>query len=238
MFDADLDVLSTYLARRDIPTLAAAPVSDFVILLGSGLLEPLEVAVDAMQSGVARRLLISGGLGHSSRHLWDAVAGRKEYASIEVEGRPEAAILFDIATRIHGLPRGQVLVEDRSTNCGANAVDSRWTIEAAGFDLHRAILIQDPTMQRRSHASFERAWSGTAAEFLSFAPFVPNPTDPLPWPFERFVSLVLGEIPRLRDDEHGYGPRGQNFIDHIDIPGRVLEAFARASKRFAPLAGR
>jgi hypothetical protein len=35
----------------------------------------------------------------------------------------------------------------------------------------------------------------------------------------------MGEIPRLKDDENGYGPRGKGFIGHVDIPKEVLEAY-------------
>ena len=42
---------------------------------------------------------------------------------------------------------------------------------------------------------------------------------------ERYLTLLLGEIPRLRDDENGYGPRGKGFLAHVDIPEEVEAAF-------------
>lgn len=30
-----------------------------------------------------------------------------------------------------------------------------------------------------------------------------------------------GEIPRLRDDVNGYGPKGKKFIAHVNIPDKV-----------------
>lgn len=44
-------------------------------------------------------------------------------------------------------------------------------------------------------------------------------------------SLALGEIPRLRDDENGYGPRGRGFIAHVDIPEAVEAAWRRLADR-------
>lgn len=44
------------------------------------------------------------------------------------------------------------------------------------------------------------------------------------WKPERFFDLIMGEIPRLRDDEAGYGPMGKAFITHVDIPIEVEDA--------------
>jgi len=44
---------------------------------------------------------------------------------------------------------------------------------------------------------------------------------------ERFVSLVMGEIPRLRNDKDGYGPRGRGYIVAVDIPASVEAAYQR-----------
>ena len=46
------------------------------------------------------------------------------------------------------------------------------------------------------------------------------------WEMERYITLLLGEIPRLRDDTDGYGPCGKGFIAHEEIPPEVEEAFA------------
>lgn len=87
-------------------------------------------------------------------------------------------------------------------------------------------------MQRRSDASFRRAWrdSSWGTEFVNWPTFVPmlDLNDgrveyaaglPAPlWAGDRFMSLLLGEIPRLRDDTNGYGPRGRDFIAHVEIP--------------------
>lgn len=46
------------------------------------------------------------------------------------------------------------------------------------------------------------------------------------WDMERYVSLLMGEIPRLSDDADGYGPNGKNYIAHVEIPLEVKMAFA------------
>jgi hypothetical protein len=55
------------------------------------------------------------------------------------------------------------------------------------------------------------------------------------WGVERFISLLLGEVVRLRDDPNGYGPKGKNFIDHVEIPAAVEAAWARLLDRYPDL---
>lgn len=45
------------------------------------------------------------------------------------------------------------------------------------------------------------------------------------WDKDRYIELLMGEIPRLKDDSEGYGPHGRNFIAHVDIPVEVENAF-------------
>lgn len=52
------------------------------------------------------------------------------------------------------------------------------------------------------------------------------------WETERFLSLLMGEIPRLRDEETGYGPNGAGYIAHVDIPPEVEEAFDVLQSKF------
>lgn len=50
------------------------------------------------------------------------------------------------------------------------------------------------------------------------------------WEIDRYISLLMGEIPRLSDDETGYGPKGKGFIAHVDIPEEVKKAFGELQK--------
>nr|WP_274619204.1 ElyC/SanA/YdcF family protein [Bifidobacterium amazonense] len=49
------------------------------------------------------------------------------------------------------------------------------------------------------------------------------------WDMNRYLTLLMGEIPRLRDDANGYGPAGRGYIAHEDIPESVASAHARLS---------
>jgi len=244
------NTIASYLARRDIKTLSSETITepvDVLVLLGCSLTEPIHIAANAMKQGLAKRLLISGGIGHSTPYLYETLAKHPIYKDIATEGRAEADIFFDIVTKYLGVPTDSILVENKSTTCGFNAEASRALLDEQRISAKSLLLIQDPTMQQRSHACFVRNWSDKPqTQILSFAPFVPkvvehgnsyeltDATDGL-WSFERFASLVLGEIPRLRDDARGYGPRGKNFIDHVDVSDDVLTAFNELLGRFPEL---
>ena len=55
------------------------------------------------------------------------------------------------------------------------------------------------------------------------------------WEIDRYISLLMGEIPRLSDDENGYGPRGKDFITHVDIPDEVRKAFDELCEEYSDL---
>ena len=52
------------------------------------------------------------------------------------------------------------------------------------------------------------------------------------WNMERYVNLLMGDIARMNDDENGYGPKGKNFISHVDIPSDVMNAYEQLKKVF------
>jgi uncharacterized SAM-binding protein YcdF (DUF218 family) len=237
LLDKDLLVISGFLARRDIPCLELPEPADVLVLMGSAVLESVEVAARALHSGATRRILVSGGIGHSTPHLYAAVARHPTYRVVAVTGRPESHIIGDILQDHLGVDPTSIQFEDASSNCGENAELSRRKIQAAAS----IVLVQDPTMQRRTHAAFERSFcDSSSTRLISFAPVQPwigasgvsaEPGGPPIWSRERFTSLVLGEVRRLRDDADGYGPLGRNFIDHVDIPEQVLLAYRNVAGR-------
>ncbi|WP_417653706.1 YdcF family protein, partial [Escherichia coli] len=78
------------------------------------------------------------------------------YNRIPTTGRAEAAILADIAREFWNIPAEHLHVEDQSTNCGENARFSRALMKQSGLNAARVLVVQDPTMQRRTMATFAR----------------------------------------------------------------------------------
>lgn len=232
-----LDLISGWLARQDDGALTSP--ADVVVLCGSAVLATLDLVAQVVSTGLAPQVLITGGVGHSTRHLLDAVARQPAYADVATGGRSEAAILADLLHLHHGVPYEVMVLEGQARNCGENAAFS-----LALLDLRRVrsvLLVQDPTMQRRTHASFDRVLRELAEPVVvqSRAPFVPvltgdavlGPDGSAVWSLERFTGLVLGEVRRLYDTVDGYGPSGADFIDHVEVPVDVLSAYERLVAR-------
>lgn len=238
----DLNTLAGWLALDDFSTRATLN-PDLLILAGHAIMPNIIGALDvAAQIGVP--VLLSGGIGHSTTLLQQAVKQDSLTTSIETEGKGEADILAEIAHQVFAIPWEKIEIENRSTNCGQNADFSRDTLLARSALPATILLVQDPLMQRRTFESFQHSWrqKNITSRFINWPVFVPHLVkvdDSLVitggqragiWTIERYISMILGEVKRLRDDETGYGPAGAGFIGHVDIPDAVENAWRRLTE--------
>ncbi|WP_297716308.1 YdcF family protein [uncultured Citrobacter sp.] len=230
-----INTVGQWLAQNDFAENITVQ-ADCVILAGNAVIPTIDAACRIAKEQQIP-LLISGGIGHSTTFLYAAIAQHPRYNTLRTAGRAEAAILADIAHQFWNIPGETIWVEDQSTNCGENARFSCALLRQATQTMETVIVVQDPTMQRRTMATFERVTRDDpqAPRWLSFPGFVPAltlqgdgvdfaPTAEGLWSVDRYLSLITGELPRLRDDETGYGPRGRDFITHVDIPPTVEQA--------------
>jgi uncharacterized SAM-binding protein YcdF (DUF218 family) len=250
---SDINLIARFLAHEQIQNLPSHPPVDCIIICASAVLYQAEMLFRALESrpDLAKTVVLCGGIGHSTPLIYEAVAKSTKYHALaaEVVGLPEARVLEKILQRYFGVSAitragGKVLIEDKSTNCGANALQSRKVLEAAGVPTPRTcIIIQDPTMALRTVTSFQKTYSDleTPPIFLSCPVFVPQVQMMASefqylvggvsrtelWQTGRFFDLIMGEIPRLRDNEAGYGPKGKGFITHVDISEGVENAWQR-----------
>jgi len=250
----DLNCLIGFLAKRDLAELTSDALFarhgvrqvDRLILMG-GITTPdfVELAAHAVHGGFARGLMVIGGMGHSTQNLRDNIAKHPRYGIVPTTGRPEADMLCDILIGFLAVARDAIVVERASTNCGTNAAFALQATRQSGVIPRLAVIVQDPIMQRRTCESFLHAWQGEPTVFDCFAPAIPllgvregllaflEPAHAPYYNMHGFLDLVMGEIPRLRDDAKGYGPRGHGFIGHVDIPDAVGSAFARLEQNYS-----
>ncbi|HRD63659.1 MAG TPA: YdcF family protein [Nocardioides sp.] len=182
-----------------------------LLLFGGSLPDAWDAAARTVAEGRVGTLVLVGGVGHTTDVLRSVVGDDTD--------RPEADLMAAYVRREHGLT--DVLIERDSRNCGENVVLARELVLSAGLAPRTVTLVQEPTMQRRMDAVFRQVWPEAAAVNR------PGPRHGRhAWPRDRWISLVMGEVPRLRDDEHGYGPRGHGFQAHVDVPPDVESAYA------------
>lgn len=238
----DLNTLTGWLALDDF-SVQENLNPDLLILAGHAIMPNIIGALDfAAQTGVS--VLLSGGIGHSTTLLQQAVKQDPLTAAIETAGQGEADILAEIAHQVFAISWEKIAIENCSTNCGQNADFSRDRLLALSSIPATILLVQDPLMHRRTFESFQHSWRQKAitGRFINWPVFVPhlvNVDDSLVitggqragiWTLERYISMILGEVKRLRDDETGYGPAGAGFIGHVDLPDAVENAWRRLTE--------
>ncbi|MBM3070228.1 YdcF family protein [Lelliottia sp. RWM.1] len=233
---AAVNTVGRWLAQEDLRSETSQDI-DAVILAGNAVIPSIDAACRfAAEHQVP--LLISGGIGHSTTFLYGAIAAHPRYHTLPVADRAEASILADIARQFWHIPQDRVWVEDRSTNCGENARFSWHMMQTHQWRAERVLVVQDPTMQRRTIATLARVCRDepSSPRWVSHpgvSPQLQNGENSVVfsgggeglWSVERYLSLVLGELPRLYDDANGYGPAGRDFIVHVDFPAAVSAAW-------------
>ena len=234
-----INILGAFCGMRDIPELSKSalekgfgiPQADVMVLFGGSILCGGDELAKAMQNGIARRYVIVGGEGHTT----EALRGRinREYPEIDCNGLSEAEIFAAYLQRRYGLEPD--FLECRSSNCGNNITCLLELLKTEGVSYHSVILMQDATMQRRMDAAMRKYSKKTVAiNYASYVAHVVVSGEEFRfdsdiagmWEMERYINLLLGEIPRLRDDADGYGPNGRGYIAHVDIPDEVQHAFS------------
>ncbi|GID91752.1 YdcF family protein [Amorphoplanes digitatis] len=235
---AHLNTLVGFCAQRDVEVLgrdaveeAAGGRVDVAVLFGGSILAGGDLFAQAIRDDIAARYLIVGGQGHSTDVLRAAM--RRHLGGDDVAGATEAALFDRYLGERHGIRAD--LLEHESTNCGSNVRHALALLAAERVPHRRILIIQDASMQRRMDAAFRLfapavrvvnfAAHRTPVELIDGELGFRSPPAGM-WPVDRYVSLLMGEIPRLTDDRDGYGPAGRGFIAHVDVPAEVARAYS------------
>lgn len=235
---SDLTLLVEYLTTiSENPTFK----SDTLILAGNSLPELVISAAKFCEKDLSiQQVIFVGGFGHGTHPL---IANcQKRFPSLVSENwtqLSEATIMQQLF--IHFCRRDlNMILEEDSTNTGENA---RFSYQLVENDPPQNFwLVQDPLVQKRTQITFSKEWHlpVSAIQPLCFEqpklidfdsrPHFVNPEMDDWWTTDYFLSLVLGEVRRLQDNEQGYGPKGANFIPHIDVPEIVIASYQRCQR--------
>lgn len=235
----NINILGRFCGKRDIDELTAEKLkerytfarADVMVLFGGSILAGGDVLAGAIKEGIAEKYIIVGGAGHTTETLRRRV--QEEYPDIETGDMTEAEIFQKYLCGVYGCEADYL--ETKSTNCGNNITYLLELLREKGIPFKSIILSQDATMQNRMDAGMRKyvpedvviinyaTYSAKVLESgggLEYAEQIHGM-----WPVERYVNLLMGEIPRLTDDLNGYGPKGKGYIAHVDIPEKVRIAF-------------
>ena len=190
-----------------------------------------DLLAQAIKDQIAKVYVIVGGAGHTTEALRQKV--HSEYPAIETSSLPEAEVFQRYLKEVYSCKADYL--ETKSTNCGNNITYLLDLLKENQVKCSSIILCQDATMQRRMDAGLRKYTSDDLLiiNYAAYRASVIVEHDNLVyselihgmWDIDRYVNLLMGEIPRLKDDENGYGPKGKNFIAHVDIPETVYDAF-------------
>ncbi len=241
-----INELGTFCGKRDIEALSQDNLlkkygisqADVMVLFGGSIICGGDILAEAIRNNVAQKYIIVGGAGHTTDTLRQKV--NSEYPSILTKDLSEAEIFNSYIKNVYGVSADYL--ETKSTNCGNNITYLLELLKEKEVAFSSIILCQDATMQHRMEAGL-RKYVGEDIQIINYATYkaevvcVEGELDYQAqihgmWEIDRYVNLLMGEIPRLSDDANGYGPKGKDFIAHVDIPFEVEKAFEELKKYF------
>ncbi|HFI0237381.1 TPA: ElyC/SanA/YdcF family protein [Streptococcus suis] len=233
-----INQLAQFCGPRDLSSLTKQALQaeqgleqvDVLAFFGGSILAGGDQLAEAIRNKLAKTYVIVGGAGHTTDGLRHQV--RDHFPQLNPTGLTEAEIFQAYLEQKYGLSAD--FLETQSTNCGNNVTYLLDLLAEKGIDFQSILLMQDATMQRRMWATMKKYSADKL--LLNYASYqvtvreeeVQLQFDNAPfgmWDMDRYLSLLLGEIPRLRDDEEGYGPRGADYLAHIDIPEEVQASY-------------
>ena len=154
--------------------------SNCIIALGSHDLRVAEYAAQLLVKNWAPLLVCSGGLGRLTKEIWH---------------ESEAAKFAKIALSA-GVPKEQVLIEDRSTNTGENIQFAKSLLEKQGIFVRSAILVHKPYMERRAYATASLYWPELKVVISSpQIPFEEYASSEIP--MDEIIEIMVGDFQRI-----------------------------------------
>ena len=226
------NTLTRFLGVRDLPKLSHKTLqrrygfeqADVLILFGGTIPFGCDVAAAAWRRGVAHHLMIVGGIGHTTQSLRTKFKAR--FPDMDTYDKSEAEMIANYLSRKYDIP--DIIMETKSTNYGNNVTYALAKLKEAAIPAKSIIIMQEPSMQRRIAAGFANELKHdkdtTIINYAPYRPYLAHKKGTLRfirqywglWDVKHYITLLLGDISRLRDDENGYGPKGKGFITHVD----------------------
>jgi uncharacterized SAM-binding protein YcdF (DUF218 family) len=176
--------------------------ADCILALGSHDITVAQHAAQLWLQGWAPLLLCSGGLGRITQHIWN---------------KPEADIFAERAHAL-GVPQEHILIENKSTNTGENIQFTRALLAERGMTLTTIIVVNKPSMGRRTLATMQQQWPEVhaiiTAPSTAYEQYTHDDTK-----LQELLNIMVGDLQRIQV----YPERG--FQKAQVIPSQVLDAY-------------
>ena len=239
-----INTLADFCGKRDISFLNKEELknkyninqADIMVLFGGSIIAGGDIFAQAIKEKIAKKYIIVGGYGHTT----DTLINNIKEIMPNINYKTEAEIFNEYIKNKYNAQAD--FLEIHSTNCGNNITNLLDIIKKEKLDFNNIILIQDSTMQLRMWAVIKK-YIDENIEVINYAAYkvkVINKDSKLiynnyplgMWNIDRYINLLMGEIPRLTDNKEGYGPKGKDFLIHIDIPEEAEKAFLELKKYY------
>lgn len=181
---------------------------EFILILGSSDLSVADFASRYIKNSDAEVVIISGGLGKDTQHLWNI---------------SEAQMFYEVLKKNDCCRQKQVYLEEKSSNTGENILFSRDLILKHQLKHGSGLIITKPYMTKRALNTAAKQWPevswGSTAEKISFEDY-----------FERidnkdsFLNILAGDLQRIKV----YAEQGYQIKDRI--PSEIWDSFIYLSK--------
>lgn len=157
-------------------------------------------------AGIAQKILFTGGLGRCTAGLYT---------------QPEAERFRDVAVSL-GVPEGDILVENKSTNTKENIVFTRQLLENTHTPHAQILGVHKPYMERRITAAMGVYWPEQAFSVTSPPMTIPQYLQEAKrqgMTEREAVSVIVGDFQRI----DLYARKGYQLPQHI--PSEAWEAY-------------
>lgn len=183
--------------------------ADAIIALGSHDTRIADRGVELYFQKFAPIILFSGGFGRLTDTTWT---------------KPEAEVFAEIAIKM-GVPRKDILIENKSTNSKENLNFSKKLLEKKGVTVHYVILVHKPYFERRQYATWQMLFPEIKATITSPQMSYDEYLNGAAKSREESINIIVGETQRIKI----YPSKG--FMVYQEIPVNVWEAYLELVKR-------
>ncbi len=163
-------------------------------------------AAQLYHQGFAPKVLFTGGLGRNTLGLW-SVSEAERFAEIAVSC---------------GVPAGDIIIENESTNTGENIAFTQKKLRSLGLEIRSILGVHHPFMERRIYAALQIYWPEVDAFITSPQLDIPQYIDATlarGLTEQAAIDVIMGDFQRITV----YAQKGYQIPQ--DIPDDVYRAF-------------